>query len=972
MLYFSRSTGAFPEFDTIFDLQSDLVCSFDPTSRITFANQSLCSLLGYERREMIGASVYSFLPEHEHENVQLALSSLNCDTPLTSIETELIDQAGELRTVHWVGKLLFRPDGSGCEYLAIGRDSTDEIALEQSLRRSNQRLQLALEATAVGIFEWEVPTGSLYVTPEWLAHLGYGGRDFGGDLQAWREISHPQDMQALVDTIARISSGEQEEFSLERRVRTASGEYAWILTRGRVTERDDSGVPLQVSGTAIDISSWKEVEEQLREQEEFLKEVLNSMNSQVAVLDREGTIVKVNESWKRLSRENGSDESMTGIGANYLEMCDRARGSDSEGSSQVAQGIREVLAGIRSSYGREYPCHSPDEERWFSVQVTPLMLSDRIRGAVVAHFNITDRILAERAFREKNELRLKLFTNNVSVMLLVDPQTQEIVEANTAACRFYGYGPEELRGMKISRINVFSEETIHEYLEVARKGNGARFNLSHRLASGELREVEVHSGPLEVGGRPLLCGIVHDVTEKKRMEREFLRTVQVKEDYRLKLEAVFESIPDPIITVDSTLRIISANKAAEKLCGCSGRNLVNSPLGSVFPSTTCPVRSLLEETVRSKKPVRERRIQCRPGSHQRCLNPKDSHHLILSCTPLEEGGKGRGGAVMLMRDVSRQAELEKAMVERHSFGGFIGKSIVMRELYGLLERMAELDTTVLVTGESGTGKELIADALHYRGARGKGPLIRVNCAALSEQILESELFGHVRGAFTGAVKDRVGRFQAAAGGTIFLDEIGEISPALQVKLLRFLESKEFERVGESRTIKSDARIIAATNADLRVKVSRGEFRQDLYYRLKVMHLHMPSLRQRREDIPLLINHFLERFRSTLSSGVTGVSIEVMELFMCHAWPGNVRELKHVLEHACILCRTGEIQLQHVPAELQHCETQDSSPQPGASALTRSALVEALQQTGGNKARAARVLGIGRATLYRKIDEFGII
>ncbi|MFW5721972.1 MAG: sigma 54-interacting transcriptional regulator, partial [Desulfohalobiaceae bacterium] len=921
---------------------------------------------------MVGQPIYSFLPELEYENVQLALGSLTRESPLTAIETELTDWAGGRRIVHWVGKAVFAPDGAVCEYLAIGRDSTDEIELEQILRRSNQRLKMALEATAVGIFEWDLPSGSLYVNPEWLGHLGYGRGDFGGDLQAWQELSHPEDLGALVAAIDRIRGGEHQEFGLERRVRKGSGEYAWILTRGRVTAWDASGAPLQVSGTAIDISFWKEAEKQLREQEEFLNEVLNSMSAKVAVLDQEGVIIKVNQAWNSFFQNDGSRELLTGIGTNYLDVCDSSQGDDSEGSDEVAKGIREVLAGSRPSYSREYPCHSAVEERWFTVQATPLILSDRIRGVVVAHFDITDRILAERAFREKNELHLKLFTNNTAVMLLIDPESMEIVEANKAACRFYGYSPEEIKGSKINLINTYSEDTIRRYMEKALAGNGMQFAFSHRLSNGEIREVSVHCGPMRIRGRDHICAIVHDVTEKKRMEHEFLRAVQIKEDYRLKLEAVFSSIPDPIITVDRNLRIISANKAAEKLCGCSGRNLANSLVDSVFPSRTCPVRSLVEETVRSKKPVRERRIQCRPGSHQQCFNPRDSHHLILSCTPLEDGEDGHGGAVMLMRDVSRQAELERAVVKRHSFGGIIGKSRVMRELYGLLERMAEIETTVLVTGESGTGKELISEALHYKGARGKGPLIRVNCAALSEQILESELFGHVRGAFTGAVKDREGRFQAAAGGTIFLDEIGEISTTLQVKLLRFLESKEFERVGESRTVKSDARIIAATNADLRVKVSQGEFREDLYYRLKVMHLHMPPLRQRREDIPLLVNHFLDRFRSSLSSGVTGISREVMELFMIYAWPGNVRELKHVLEHACILCPSGEIGPEHLPSELKCSGTRIDEPAQGEPGLTRAALVKVLQETGGNKAKAARVLGIGRATLYRKISEFGII
>lgn len=265
------------------------------------------------------------------------------------------------------------------------------------------------------------------------------------------------------------------------------------------------------------------------------------------------------------------------------------------------------------------------------------------------------------------------------------------------------------------------------------------------------------------------------------------------------------------------------------------------------------------------------------------------------------------------------------------------------------------------------------EALHYSGSRSAGPLCRVNCSALSEDLLDSELFGHVKGAFTGAHKDKTGRFEAAHKGTIFLDEIGEISHRIQLKLLRVLETKSFERVGSSKTINVDVRIISATNADLALKVQQGEFREDLYYRLKVLNIFVPPLRERKDDIPLLVDIFCRHFSREFKKEILGVSEQVMRIFMSHDWPGNVRELKHALEHGCLLSSGGKVAVDDLPLELiedsvqEKWEQQQSKPQK----LTRQDLEQALAQTKGNKVQAAELLGIHRKTLYRKIHQWGI-
>jgi two-component system response regulator HydG len=376
-------------------------------------------------------------------------------------------------------------------------------------------------------------------------------------------------------------------------------------------------------------------------------------------------------------------------------------------------------------------------------------------------------------------------------------------------------------------------------------------------------------------------------------------------------------------------------------------------------------RKALEETVKTKKAVKEYGIACRHQDRPRQV-------MSLTSSPLMKGDNEFMGAVLVVRDVTRLADLERELKERHKFQNLIGKSGKMQEIYRLLEDLAGTETTVLITGESGTGKELVAEALHYGGNRSAGPLVKVNCSALAESLLETELFGHVKGAFTDAVKDKVGRFQMASGGSILLDEIGDISPRIQLKLLRVLEEKVFERVGDSTPVKVDVRVIAATHQDLAEKVRLGEFRQDLYYRLKVIDIPLPSLRERRDDIPLLSDHFCNLFNKRDNKNIVGMSDEVRKLFMHYPWPGNIRELEHAIEHAFILCHGPTITVDHLPAEIKNYTKNLGIPLEKIPANGRDVIVQALEKTGWNKARAARMLGVSRQTIYRKIQELGIV
>jgi two-component system response regulator HydG len=447
------------------------------------------------------------------------------------------------------------------------------------------------------------------------------------------------------------------------------------------------------------------------------------------------------------------------------------------------------------------------------------------------------------------------------------------------------------------------------------------------------------------------------------------RSVKEKDRYRKHLQAVFRSVRDAIITVDTDMRIIDANDAVGSVCGMPAAELVGRPFLEIPAECLQSCGDLLKETLKTRRAIRGHRVECRSSGGSKQV-------VEVNISPLLDENARFGGTVLLLHDMTRLDILERELDARSQFHGIIGRSREMQRIYRLLEDLARTETTVLITGESGTGKELVARALHYGGLRARKPMITVNCSALSESLLESELFGHVKGAFTGAVSSRMGRIEAAAGGTLFLDEIGEISPMIQIKLLRVLQEKTFERVGDVKPVQADIRIITATHHNLIEKVRRGQFREDLYYRLKVFEIGVPPLRDRLEDIPLLVDHFCERFNGASGKTIRGITDEVLRLFMGYHWPGNIRELEHAIEHAFVLCRDSVITMDHIPPEISRPadgkrEASVRMAYNATNPVSREEIVAGLEKTDWNKSKAARLLGMSRQTLYRLISRHGI-
>jgi PAS domain S-box-containing protein len=433
------------------------------------------------------------------------------------------------------------------------------------------------------------------------------------------------------------------------------------------------------------------------------------------------------------------------------------------------------------------------------------------------------------------------------------------------------------------------------------------------------------------------------------------------ERYRLNLEAIYSSVKEAIITVDRNLTVIELNDSARDICGLT-REHIGKEFRILQKDCTGNCLNFIRQTLETMQPVEARHMTCK------CRNNIEMV-LDITTSPLHDHNNEFSGAVLVVSDSTRLSRMEKDLKERQGFYKIVGQNQNMQKLYSLIENLANVQSTVLITGESGTGKELVAEALHHRGNRNSNPLVKVNCSALQEQLLESELFGHVKGAFTDAHTDKEGRFQKADGGTIFLDEIGDISPRIQLRLLRVLQDMEFEKVGDSTPIRVDVRVVAATNQDINEKVRLGEFRKDLYYRLNVVEMHVPPLRERTDDIPLLVDHFIEKLNRKLNKQITSASSDVMNIFMLYSWPGNIRELEHAIEHAIIVSTSSIINLNNLPSNLTAAVS--IAPSPSIRNEGREEILQALRKTAWNKAKAARLLGISRQTFYRKIKKYNI-
>jgi PAS domain S-box-containing protein len=432
-------------------------------------------------------------------------------------------------------------------------------------------------------------------------------------------------------------------------------------------------------------------------------------------------------------------------------------------------------------------------------------------------------------------------------------------------------------------------------------------------------------------------------------------------------EIILESISDGVFTVDHEWRITSFNRAAEVITGIPRKEAVGKFCWEIFRSNMCERDCALRRTMKHGKSFID--------SSTYIITKEGRHIPVVVSTSLLKDTKGEVlGGVETFRDMSLVEELRKELEGRFQVGDMVSRNAGMHKIFRVLPQVAESDSTVLIQGETGTGKELLARAVHELSPRRKKLFIAVNCGALPDTLLESELFGYKKGAFTDATKDKPGLLASAEGGTILLDEIGDLSAAFQVRLLRVLQNQMYQPLGATAPVQANVRILAATNRDLTDLVKNGVFRQDLFYRINVVRLDLPPLRERKEDIPMLVKHFIGRFNRLRGRSVTGVSQEVLSLLMFHDYPGNIRELENIIEHAFVLCNEGQIEIHCLPENLRITRprpTVHGTMGEAVKSVEAQMILDALDRNRNNRLSTARELGIHKSTLFRKIKALGI-
>ncbi len=597
--------------------------------------------------------------------------------------------------------------------------------------------------------------------------------------------------------------------------------------------------------------------------------------------------------------------------------------------------VSNRIAYIGSKDGRSIPIR---------INAAPLLdMYQNVIGGVETFVDITSTL--------QYELILAAVADGV---FTVDPEGR-ITSFNRAAEEITGYLESEARGKVCSQL-LFSSNSAQS-CPLTTSMRERRSIIDQELF---ITHKNGYSVPVSISAAPLLG---HD--------QQILGGVQSfrNNTQHLQKELILDSVADGVFTVDRDWRITSFNLSAEIITGWRREEAVGSYCSDVFCSSICGKNCAVAESLYTGSPVTNRSITIKTRRGKEVS-------ISISAAPLVDHDGNVLGGVETFRDLSVEKSLRLQLTRKYTFDELVSKSPAMQRIFQIMPDIARSESNVLILGESGTGKELVASALFHASSRNGQPFVVVNCGALPDTLLESELFGYKAGAFTDARKDKLGRFAAAEGGTIFLDEIGDIPQSLQVKLLRVLQHKVYEPLGSNTPVKADVRIIAATNKDLLELVKQGSFRDDLYYRLNVVNILLPPLRERLEDIPLLVDHFVEKFRAEKQKDIVGVSDDVIALFMRYNFPGNIRELENIIEYGFILCPGGFIQLQHLPDTFIVHGKQDDGHLPAMEGLTleeieKRVIEVTLGRNKWKKMKTCRELGISKDTLRRKISQYKI-
>jgi PAS domain S-box-containing protein len=558
-------------------------------------------------------------------------------------------------------------------------------------------------------------------------------------------------------------------------------------------------------------------------------------------------------------------------------------------------------------------------------------------------------------------------------VIIID-KNNNIVAFNEAASRITGYNEHEVSLQDYDCL-FKNSESEKQYIEESLIKGKYFSNIILNITCSDNETVNVFASitPIKKSNDEIISivFVFRDANEMIKLSQSLQNNIQETVDEKNRFENIFHGVSEGIFTIDNEWNIKSFNRSAEKITGYSREEAKGKKCWEIFNSSVCRNGCHMETTLKANKEMLNKELIIKKKNG-------NSVPIRVSSKPFFDTEGEIVGGIETFMDITEIKVLSKHLEERYGFENIIGNSKAMQNIYTLLQHVSQTDSTVLITGESGTGKEVIARAIHVNSDRKSQPFMAVNCSAFVETLLESELFGHDRGAFTGAIKTKPGRFELAQNGTLFLDEIGDLSPQVQVKLLRVLETRQFERVGGTKPIMMRARIIAATNKDLKKQIEDNRFREDLFYRINVVNIHLPPLRARIEDLPPLVEHFLKKFRKKFRKSIKHITPDAFELLNKYNWPGNIRELENVLEHVFVLCSEDTIQTDSLPdwlvqnIEPRGPEIRGVISKENIKDAEKIHIQSILTKYDGDRSQVAKALGIDKSTLWRKMKKFGLL
>jgi formate hydrogenlyase transcriptional activator len=967
-----------------------------PSGGLTFTNERLSDYLGLPKDHPLrlgidmGAEWDSHVPllhPDDHDETRIVWSTClrtGCAGEATfrvrnakGTYRWFLSRAEPLRTgdgplLYWVGVNLEIEDRKQAEE-KLRSSEAHLIEALADVKKSEERLRLVVDSIPA-LIHTARPDGYLdYFNRRWLEYLGVTLDKVAG--WNWTAFVHPEDVEGIVAKWrACLATG--EIFEYETRVRRANGEYRWMFHR-KVPLRDANGIIVKWYGSSLDIDERKTAEEQLRRNARELQrsEFYLAEGQRLAHIGSWAFDSSGFDYWSlELFRMHGIDPGSKP--PKIQEWLDLLHPQDRESMADL---IRGILAKASPFDATKRIVRPNGEVRYVRYVGVPLAEDQSLKKYVGSAIDVTEHELLTQELRRREAYLTGAQRLSRTGSFGWRPDSGEIVWSDETYRIFeYDRAEKPTVNMVLQRTHP-QDRALHQQVVDRGSQTGADFELEYRLLLADGRVKHVHSiahALQDASGNREFFGAVTDITDRKTAEEK----IRAQES---ELRQMLDFMPQYLGVLGADGTPIYANRASLDYLGMDldewqRRRQIGE---EIHPDDLERVTSELDQALSTGSAVEiEERVRKGDGSFRwflsRCNPVRDENgqvtRLYLASTDIHD--RKTAEERLQQENVALREEIDKASM----FEEIIGTSPALKAVLSRISKVAPSDSTVLITGETGTGKELVARAIHRRSPRGSRPFVSVNCAAIPRDLIASELFGHEKGAFTGATQQRLGRFELANGGTIFLDEVGELPAETQIALLRVLQEHEFERVGGSRRIRADVRVIAATNRDLQAAIGIGSFRSDLYYRLHVFPIDVPSLRQRREDIPLLVEYFIDRYARKAGKDIRGVNKKTLQLLQSYPWPGNIRELQNVIERSVILCETEIFSIDEnwlpqsppLTVEPKHHAELPTKLLAQEKNMIEAALKETCGRVSGPTGAAA-MLGIPRSTLESKIRSLKI-